>query len=135
MIKVNQSLVKATPGSAGYDVLATETVTIQPGQRVIVPTGIVSAFSEDMVALLRDKSGFAAKGIYLFGGVIDSDYRKEWGVILHNFGNESFIISKGNKIANLLFVKLVVEEPLVLETEQIVVVPTSREGGFGSTGA
>ncbi len=127
-----------TAGAAGMDVraaLAEEApVTLAPGERALVPTGLSVAIPEGYEIQVRPRSGLAAKhGITCLNtpGTIDSDYRGEIKVILINLGQLAFTIRRGERIAQLVLApvtRLIWEEVAVLAE-------TSRgAGGFGSTG-
>ncbi len=127
----------ATVGSAAMDLRACidADVTIAAGQRAIIPTGIAIALpSADFVALICARSGLASKfGITMANGVgvIDSDYRGELKVALHNSSDTDYTIHDGDRIAQLMVL------PVVQPTLQMVdeLDETERgEGGFGSTG-
>jgi dUTP pyrophosphatase len=117
--------------SAGYDLYACEGLIIPVGATAVVPTGIAVEFPPGHVALIWDRSGLGAKGIHRFAGVIDSDYRGPWGVVLHNASGVPYKIEVGDRIAQVLFQEVQswpVEEAVELSD-------TARgEGGFGSTG-
>lgn len=127
----------ATAGSAAMDLRAcvSEPVTIAPGGRAIIPTGIAIALpSAEYVALLFARSGLAIKqGVCLANGVgvIDSDYRGEIGVGLLNMGTEPYTVQRGDRIAQLMVVPVV--QPEVEFADELP--DTARgAGGFGSTG-
>ncbi|WP_232697087.1 dUTP diphosphatase [Brevibacillus daliensis] len=128
----------ATAGSAGLDLAACieETITVAPGERVKIPTGLaVQMPNEQMVGLVFPRSGNAWKhGISLTNavGVIDSDYTGEIQVILQNLDAEKpFEINKGDRIAQLLFMPVMQVNLQVVEE----LGDTDRgAGGFGSTG-
>lgn len=124
----------ATPGAAGMDVLAAEDVTLAPGARHAVATGLSVAIPEDYEIQVRPRSGLALKhGISVPNtpGTIDSDYRGELKVILINHGAEPFPIHRGDRIAQLVLApvtRAAWEEVAELDD-------TARgSGGFGSTG-
>ena len=125
----------AKPGDAGADLVTRIDVTIKPGERVLVPTGISLALPKGYVALVHPRSGLANKhGISLVNtpGTVDAAYRGEVACILinHDLTNEvSF--KKGDRIAQLVIQK--VEEADFMEVEEL---PGSDRGagGFGSTG-
>ena len=128
----------ATSGSAGMDVRAAvpegEPLTLQPGERAMVPTGLSFAIPEGFEIQVRPRSGLAAKnGVTCLNtpGTIDSDYRGEVKVILINLGQEPFPIRRGERIAQL--VPAPVLRASFVEAEQLG--ETARgAGGFGSTG-
>lgn len=121
-------------GSAGCDLYANENVTIRPGRRAIVSTGLKIELPPGFEAQVRPRSGLAAKyGITVLNspGTVDEDYRGEVKVILLNTGDESFIINKGDRIAQLVFCR--VFRGIFQPTDNLT--STVRgDGGFGSTG-
>lgn len=126
----------ATEQSAGADLLAAidENVTIAPGKRAMIPTGIAIALPGDFEAQVRPRSGLAAKnGVTVLNtpGTIDADYRGEIKVILINHGDEDFVIERGMRIAQVIFAPVNQANWNVVEDLD----ETARgEGGFGSTG-
>jgi dUTP pyrophosphatase len=125
--------VRAHHDDAGLDLYANESLTLAPGMRHAVKTGIALAIPTGYVGLIWDKSGVSAKGgVKVMGGVIDASYRGEVGVILANLSQEPYVVEKGAKISQLLVQK--VELPEVCEVTELD--DTIRgEGGFGSTGS
>ncbi len=127
-----------TAGSAGMDLRAAvpqdKPLTLAPGQRVLVPTGLKIALPLGYEAQVRARSGLALKhGLICPNapGTIDSDYRGECGVILANIGAEPFVIRRGERIAQLVIAKH--ERADWVEVEELD--ETARgAGGFGSTG-
>lgn len=127
-----------TSGSAGMDVRAAvpegEPVTLKPGERAMVPTGLSVAIPEGYEIQVRPRSGLAAKhGLTCLNtpGTIDSDYRGEIKVILINLGAEAFVIKRGERIAQLVLApvtRLAWSEVDALDETQ------RGAGGFGSTG-
>lgn len=123
-----------TAGSAGMDLRANETIAMPPNSRRLIKTGVFLELPLGTEAQIRPRSGMCLKqGITVLNapGTIDSDYRGEVGVILANTSNIGVLISKGERIAQMVFAKYEqanFEEVLELsETER-------GEGGFGSTG-
>ena len=127
---------RATNGSAGLDLYACldNSETILPSETKLIKTGIAISIEKDFVAYVYARSGLAVKkGITLANcvGVIDSDYRGEVCVALHNISKEPYEVKEGERIAQLVIQK--VEYPTIIETENLD--ETKRgEGGFGSTG-
>jgi dUTP pyrophosphatase len=125
----------AKPGDAGADLVTRVDVTIEPGQRVLVPTGISIALPKGYVALVHPRSGLAIKhGISLVNtpGTVDAAYRGELACILINLDTENSVsFKKGDRIAQLVIQE--VEEAEFIEVESL---PGSDRGagGFGSTG-
>ena len=127
----------ATPGSAAMDLRACldGPVTLQPGARAVIPTGLAMALpSADYVALVFARSGLGIKkGVCLSNGVgvIDSDYRGEIAVGLVNLSGEDYTVQPGDRIAQLMVVPVV--QPTVTLVEELD--ETDRgSGGLGSTG-
>jgi len=126
----------ATPGAAGCDLRAAvkEPMTILPGDRALVPTGIAVAVPEGYEGQVRMRSGLALKqGLILPNapGTIDSDYRGEIRVIVANIGREPVTISRGDRIAQLVIASVVRATLTKVDT----LPETGRGGGgFGSTG-
>lgn len=126
----------ATPQSAGMDLRANldAPVTLQPLQRVLIPTGLRIALPAGYEAQIRPRSGLALKhGITLLNtpGTIDADYRGEIGIILINLGQEPFVVNDGERIAQMVVARH--EQPELVEVK--VLDETERgEGGFGHTG-
>jgi dUTP pyrophosphatase len=127
-----------TLGSAGMDLRAAvgadQAVVLDPGRRVLVPTGLCVALPLGYEAQVRPRSGLALKhGVTCLNapGTIDCDYRGEIGVILINHGSEPFTIQRGDRVAQLV-VSPVIQSSWV---EVAVLDDTRRgDGGFGSTG-
>ena len=125
-----------TSHAAGMDLLAdlAAPVTLPPGERTLIPTGIAIALPDGYEAQVRPRSGLALKhGVSLVNtpGTIDPDYRGEIGVILINHGAEPFTVNPGDRIAQMLFARF--ERGELLEVEELE--DTARgEGGFGHTG-
>lgn len=124
----------ATSGAAGMDVLAAEDVTLAPGGRHAVATGLALAIPPGFEIQVRPRSGLALKhGITVPNtpGTIDSDYRGELKVILINHGSEDFAIARGDRIAQLVLAPVV----QAAWNEVTALDDTQRgTGGFGSTG-
>ena len=126
----------ATPLSAGMDLKAhlEEPVTLQPLQRMLVPTGLFIALPAGYEAQVRPRSGLAAKhGITVLNtpGTIDADYRGEIKVILVNLSNEPFQIVPGERIAQMVIAR---HEQVEWEEVEVLDETSRGAGGFGSTG-
>ncbi|MCR9212758.1 MAG: dUTP diphosphatase [Proteobacteria bacterium] len=125
-----------TAQSAGMDIRAAVDgeITVEPGARALVPTGFKIALPDGYEAQIRPRSGLALKkGITLPNspGTIDADYRGEVGIILMNAGSETFVIGRGDRIAQMIIAP--VTKAHWVEAEELD--ETARgEGGFGSTG-
>jgi len=123
-----------TQGAAGCDLYANESMTVRPGRRAIVSTGLRIELPPGFEAQVRPRSGLAAKhGITVLNtpGCVDEDYRGEIKVILLNTGDEEFIINKGDRIAQMVFSR--VFRGIFQPTESLSST-TRGSGGFGSTG-
>jgi len=126
----------ATADSAGADLLAAvdTPMSLEPGQRALVPTGIAIALPSGYEAQVRPRSGLALKhGITGLNspGTIDADYRGEIGVILINHGDEAFIVERGMRIAQMVIAPVTLADWREVESLD----DTARgAGGFGSTG-
>lgn len=126
----------ATKGAAGLDLLAAidADITLMPGQRLAVPTGIAIELPLGFEAQIRPRSGLALKnGITCLNspGTIDSDYRGEIKAILINHGEDAFVIQRGHKIAQMVIARH--EQAELIEVEALS--DSDRgTGGFGSTG-
>jgi dUTP pyrophosphatase len=140
-ISLNQGSKKpsyAKTGDAGMDLsasLETESITIEPGQRFLVPTGIVIAIPEGYEGQIRPRSGLALKyGLTVLNspGTIDSGYRGEIKVIMINLGQETVKISHQDRIAQLVIHKL---HTVHWVEKEIQTLGTERgQEGFGSSG-
>lgn len=125
-----------TDGSSGMDLRANldEKMILKPLDRVLVPTGLYFEFEKGYEAQVRARSGLALKkGLGLPNGIgtIDSDYRGELKVILINLSKEDVVIEDGDRIAQVVFMKI--ELPEVVEVKEISKTKRS-DGGFGHTG-
>ena len=123
-----------TAGSSGMDLRSTVNHQLLPGKRCLIPTGIFIELPEGYEAQVRARSGFAVKhGIGLVNGVgtIDSDYRGEIQVCLINWGEESFEIKQGDRIA-----QLIISQYERIEWEEVAALEDTERGagGFGSSG-
>jgi dUTP pyrophosphatase len=125
-----------TEGSSGMDLFASlkKEVTLQPGERELIPTGISIAIPEGFEGQVRPRSGLAIRsgiGIINAPGTIDADYRGEIGILLINFGNEPVTLRHGDRIAQLVISR--VFRAIWEEADELP--PTLRQGGgFGHTG-
>lgn len=124
---------RATSGAAGYDITCTETVSIPPNERRLVSTGIALAIPHGYVGVLKSRSSMAwKKTLDVEAGVIDSDYRGEVKVLLHNaHPSAERVVTSGERVAQML----VLPVPHLVVAECTCLSPTDRgHGGFGSTG-
>ncbi|HEY7038924.1 MAG TPA: dUTP diphosphatase [Methylomirabilota bacterium] len=124
----------ARDGDAGLDLAAAATVTLAPGDRHLVPTGLRLAIPSGHAGLVLPRSGLALRsGVTVLNapGLIDTGYRGEVGVLLVNHGAEAVTISRGERIAQLVIQR--VERATLVEVRAL---DATRRGvgGFGSTG-
>lgn len=125
----------AHPGDAGADLLTTVDVTLAPGERALVPTGISMALPDGYVALVHPRSGLAARhGLSIVNtpGTIDAGYRGEVKVLLVNHDpREAIVLQRGDRIAQLVVQRF--ERAAFVEVDEL---PLSARGagGYGSTG-
>ena len=125
-----------TSGASGMDLMAfiKSSITVKPKTSILVPTGLIMAFSEDYEVQIRPRSGLAAKNnisVLNTPGTIDSDYRGEIKVIIYNYGDNDFIINNKDRIAQMILTPVVKME---LEETNNLPETIRGEGGFGSTG-
>ncbi len=121
-------------GAAGLDLRADEEVSIDPGERRLVPTGIALELPPDHEGQVRPRSGLAARhGLAMVNapGTIDSDYRGEVGVLLVNLGRERCVLARGDRIAQLVVAPVV---RVRVELADVLSATERGDGGFGSTG-
>lgn len=123
-----------TEGAAGADLTATRGLTLAPGERAAVPTGLALAIPPGWEAQVRPRSGLAlSKGLTVLNapGTIDADYRGEVMVLLVNLGTEPVTVEPGERIAQVVMARA----PQVGFVEAEALPGTARgAGGFGSTG-
>jgi len=127
----------ATAGAAGMDLMAAvgDAVTVGPGERALIPTGLTIALPPGYELQIRPRSGLALRhGITLPNtpGTIDEDYRGEIGVIILNTGSEAFVIQRGARIAQAVLAP--VSRAAWREVESLDATERAA-GGFGSTGS
>lgn len=117
--------------AAGLDLYAAESLVIGTGETKRVRLNIKSSFNPGWAACIWDRSGMGFKGIHRFAGLIDSDYRGEWGVVLHNTGLQEVTINAGDRIGQVVFQRCWIGTPKLgyidCDTER-------GTAGFGSTG-
>lgn len=126
----------ATPGSSGMDLRAAVdlSVTIQPMDRIAIPTGVAVALPNGFELQVRPRSGLAIRhGITMINapGTVDTDYRGEIQILVVNLGAAPFVINRGDRIA-----QAVISRYEQVEWEQVDLLESSQrgDGGFGSTG-
>jgi dUTP pyrophosphatase len=125
--------------AAGLDLAAAlaedDPLTLFPGDRALIPTGIVLELPQGFEAQVRPRSGLAHKyGVTVLNspGTIDADYRGEIQVLLINFGRDPVSIKRGDRIAQLVIAPILM---ITLECAEALATTGRGNGGFGSTGA
>lgn len=138
MLKVKKLNSSATipqyirDGDAALDLYSSQSTFIPVGERRLVQTGIAMAIPPGFVGLIWDRSGLAAKnGLTMLGGVIDSNYRGEIKIIVHNLGTEPFHVESGMRIAQMLIQPVTQKE--IKEVEELDET-IRQDDGFGSSG-
>ncbi|HEX9944004.1 MAG TPA: dUTP diphosphatase [Thermoanaerobaculia bacterium] len=126
----------ASPGSAGFDLRAAiaEEVVLRPGERLLVPTGLVLEIPPGWEGQVRPRSGLALRhgiGLVNAPGTIDSDYRGEVAVILVNLGEAPFSLRRGDRVAQLVISRV---ESVEWEETESLNESGRGDSGFGSTG-
>ena len=133
----NPTPVYETSGSSGMDIRAflKESITLKPLERVLIPTGLYFEIPEGYEIQIRSRSGLTLKrGLMVLNGIgtIDADYRGELGVILCNMSSEEQIIEPGDRIAQIVLMKV---EEIKFNVKKEITENTNRgSGGFGHTG-
>jgi len=127
-----------SPGAAGMDLRAAvpddRPLLILPGKRALVPTGLILEIPEGMEGQVRPRSGLAFKhGLTVLNspGTVDSDYRGEVKVLLINHGDEDFAVTRGMRIAQIVFAAVT---QVAVEERSLAGGTARGSGGFGSTG-
>lgn len=139
--KFAAKLERATPGSAGWDIGngTGSRFTLFPGKTMVISSGIKCVIPPGYEVQVRSRSGLSSKyGIIVLNapGTIDSDYRGEIGIIVHNAGDSTFFIEPGMRLAQLVPAKLPDIEFVEQQTLDLFDENNERgENGFGSTGA
>ena len=130
------NLKKATEDSAGFDLVAAieKKIIIKPNTTALIPAGFSIELPKGFEAQVRPRSGLALKNaitVLNSTGTIDADYRGEVCVILINHGKKKFLVDRGMRIAQLVFIEL----PKIRLEKRVTLSKTKRgKGGFGSTG-
>lgn len=122
----------AQPGDAAFDLLTRETVTLKPGERFAIPSGLKMEIPFGYVGFIWDKGGISYKqGIKTFGGVVDAGYRGEVMITVMNFGTEPYTFEKHHKVAQMCIQK---HEEVEFEEVDELSNSARGEGRHGSTG-
>lgn len=123
---------RANPGDAGYDLVSVEAVSIPPGRRALIDTGLAVAIPEDHYGRIAPRSGLAVKaGVNLGAGVVDSGYRGPVKVLVFNHGVGHFVVAPGDRIAQIILERISTPEP---EWAEELPETVRGDGGFGSSG-
>jgi dUTP pyrophosphatase len=118
--------------SAGLDLHSIESVSLQPGERRLVRTGLAVAIPEGFYGRVAPRSGLAVKhGVDVMAGVIDADYRGEVGCLLYNAGNETISLPAQTKICQLIIEQIITPDAVWADSLSDTV---RGSGGFGSSG-
>lgn len=128
---------RGRPGDAGFDLSSCEDVTIEPNTRALVDTGVALEIPFDCYGRVAPRSGLAVKhGIQVGAGVVDSTYRGSIRALLFNHGSEPFHISKGDRIAQIIFERIYMPSDSNIEevTYEELSETMRADGGFGSSG-
>lgn len=122
---------KENPADAGIDLFTNESYTLAPGETHMFSTGIAGAIPEGYVALFWDRSGLGSKGIHRLAGVVDSEYRGEWKIVLTNLTPDPYEITAGDKIVQCIIQRF---EPVVIKEVEELSKTLRGDKGFGSSG-
>lgn len=122
---------RAHADDAGLDLYALEDVTIDPGAGTVLRTGVAVAVAHGHAGLILDRSSLARRGLKIAGGVVDSGYRGEIGIVVWNLSHETQDVKKGERAAQMLVIPIAMPAPV--ETADL---GETKRGvkGFGSTG-
>ncbi len=118
-------------GDAALDLVSVEDLTIEPGNRAAIGIGWSSEFPPNYVARILGRGGLALEGLQPLAGVVDSNYRGEWKVILQNFGQQAYTVHKGERIAQAIFYAIPAVE--LIEADDLTETERGAQG-FGSSG-
>lgn len=135
----NETPAYATAGAAGFDLRANldAPVTLKPGERKLIPTGLFMEIPLGYEGQVRPRSGLTLKrGLTVLNspGTVDADYRGEVGVILVNQSSEDQVIEHGERVAQMVIAKHETAEIEVVESVEELESTDRGAGGFGSTG-
>ena len=132
IIKTTKHLSKAHPSDAAFDLEADEDTFVYGYSRKLISTGVRMAIPEGYCGIIKSRSGLAVKNsIEVGAGVVDAGYRGEIKVLLCNYGEDSFYVKPGDRIAQLLIVPV---PAVTLEVVEDLDETTRSDKGFGSTG-
>lgn len=124
--------VFARDGDAGMDLYSLEEYELKPGERKLFKTGLAMELPVGYASFIWGRSGHALKqGIAVLGGLIDSGYRGDYGIILLNTGDDAYVVQKGERIAQVAIQPVV--KPVVIEVDELST-GERNDGAFGSSG-
>lgn len=129
---IAQKPYRGSPESAGLDLYSIKQVSITPGATVTIPTGLKCKFNPGWVALIWDRSKHGIRGLHRFAGVIDSDYRGEWDVVVYNSTTDTVVLCPGERIAQVVFQRCWIGK---VRWGRVHDNTKRGAGGFGSTGS
>lgn len=133
LVKEAEIPVKATPGAAGFDIFAAENMGISPGETRCIKTGVAIQIPNGFYGKITSRSGlYIKKKVLAFDGTIDADYRGEIFVCLRNENEKAHFICSGDRIAQLVILKL--HRANIMESVEELTPSTRGDAGFGSTG-
>ena len=122
---------RSSAGAAGYDIYSAQDAMLSPDQLSTINTGIAMQLPFGTYGRIASRSSYANKKLYVQGGVIDSDYRGEVKVLIHNMSEKSYLIKQGDRIAQLIVTHCAFFPVTLVEDLDETI---RGEGGFGSTG-
>lgn len=125
---------KAHKGDLGYDLYASQPITLYPGETRLIETDIAIQFPDGLGGIIKDRSSVATKRyLFVVSGVIDNGYIGPIKVPLHNASEHIQAIAPGDKIAQMILTPVINSDPE--EVDEVVSSDQRGDGGFGSTGA
>jgi dUTP pyrophosphatase len=125
--------VKAHYSDAGYDLFATSDIVVAPGEIIKHPLNVKLQLPDDCYMEIASKSGNGVKGLLVYAGIIDEDYRGVINVVAHNLSEKPLEFKKGAKLAQLLFHPYT-KHTVIMNVEKVDTNTKRGTGGFGSTG-
>lgn len=124
--------LKKDKGDQGWDIRANIDTVLNPSETKLIDTGLYFEFRDGLYADVRARSGISSKGVLCHTGLVDSDYRGEIKVCMTNLSKTPYVIKKGDRIAQLVFGKEVLVEPI--KADEIDTDTSRGDKGFGSSG-
>ncbi len=119
-------------GDAALDIYSCIDINIQPGERVLIDTGISMAIPQGYFGNIRDRSGLAVKhGLHTMAGVVDSNYRGEIKIVIINLSKEEYSVKQGDRVAQMIIQEV---NEIVLEEVEDLDSTERGGGGFGDSG-